>query len=125
MVFYEHGNSLLPPGLDVDYAIDFDDEELLRLVERTYQLQQVDYPMGPEKLSALAFATVKPGQALIANRKLAERLHRQRWYLIRDARAVGDSWATIGAVLGLSKQGAQDWFRRNRPEADDEVDQHG
>ncbi|MFI7531631.1 hypothetical protein [Nocardia salmonicida] len=124
MAFYENGNSLLPPGLDVDYAIDLDDEELLRLVERTYQLQQDYHPMGPDKLSALTFAAVKPSQALIANRKLAEHLHRQRWYLIRDARAVGDSWTTIGAALGLSKQGAQDWFRRNLPEAD-QVDQHG
>ena len=31
---------------------------------------------------------------------------------MQAAREAGASWADIGAALGMSKQGAQDWYRR-------------
>ena len=50
--------------------------------------------------------------ALEANRQLIELLTGRRWYVIEAAREAGASWSQIGAVLGMSKQGAQDWYRR-------------
>lgn len=107
---------LLPLGLDVDFAIAHGDEDVLRAVQRTYQLSQTEELLEPYERPVIDYAVVTPAQALAANRKLAERLHRQRWYLIRAARAAGDSWSAIGAVLGLTKQGAADWYHRNVPE---------
>ncbi|MGF0320896.1 hypothetical protein [Nocardia fluminea] len=105
----------LPLGLDVDFALSRGDDEVLQAVLRTYQLQQAESLLNPEERPVVDYAEVTAAQALAANHKLAERLHRQRWYLIRAARAAGDSWSTIGAALGLTKQGAADWFRRNVP----------
>lgn len=51
-------------------------------------------------------------QALEANRQLVELLTSRRWYVMQAAREVGASWSEIGAALGMSKQGAQDWYRR-------------
>jgi hypothetical protein len=51
-------------------------------------------------------------EALAANRELVELLIARRWYVIRDAREAGQSWSDIGAALGMTKQGAQDWYRR-------------
>ena len=50
--------------------------------------------------------------ALEANRQLIELLTGRRWYVMEAAREAGASWSQIGAVLGMSKQGAQDWYRR-------------
>jgi hypothetical protein len=50
--------------------------------------------------------------ALSANARLVELLIGQRWYVMQAAREAGASWAEIGAALGMSKQGAQDWYRR-------------
>ena len=49
---------------------------------------------------------------LEANRKLVELLELRRWYVIQDAREAGASWTEIGAALGVTKQGAHDWYRR-------------
>jgi hypothetical protein len=51
-------------------------------------------------------------EALDANRRLIEDLTGRRWYVMRAARGEGASWAEIGAALGMSKQGAHDWYRR-------------
>lgn len=50
--------------------------------------------------------------ALEANRQLIELLIGRRWYVMRAAREAGASWAQIGAALGMSKQGAADWYSR-------------
>jgi hypothetical protein len=50
--------------------------------------------------------------ALEANARLVDLLTGRRWYVMRDAREAGASWSEIGAALGMSKQGAQDWYRR-------------
>jgi hypothetical protein len=50
--------------------------------------------------------------ALAANRHLVDLLMGRRWYVIRDAREAGASWSQIGEALGMSKQGAQDYYRR-------------
>lgn len=51
-------------------------------------------------------------EALEANRQLVELLTNRRWYVMREAREAGASWSEIGVALGMSKQGAQDWYRR-------------
>lgn len=51
-------------------------------------------------------------QALHANRRLVELLTGRRWSVMRRAREEGATWAQIGEALGMSKQGAQDWYAR-------------
>jgi hypothetical protein len=55
---------------------------------------------------------VDPLHALEANRRLVDLLTGRRWYVIRDAREAGATWEQIGAALGMTKQGAQDWYKR-------------
>src|SRR3954447_25599137 len=50
--------------------------------------------------------------ALEANRQLVDFLIGRRWFVMQAAREAGASWSEIGAALGMSKQGAQDWYRR-------------
>jgi hypothetical protein len=57
-------------------------------------------------------APVTPIHALAANARLVELLTGERWILMRDAREAGESWSSIGRALGMSKQGAQDWYKR-------------
>jgi hypothetical protein len=57
-------------------------------------------------------ADVSALDALEANRRLVDFLEGRRWYVIQDAREAGASWVEIGAALGMTKQGAQDWYRR-------------
>jgi hypothetical protein len=51
-------------------------------------------------------------EALEANRRLVELLTGQRWYVMRAAREAGATWEQVGAAMGMTKQGAQDWYRR-------------
>lgn len=55
---------------------------------------------------------VGPLDALTANKHLVELLVGDRWYVMQAAREAGATWSQIGAALGMSKQGAQDWYRR-------------
>jgi hypothetical protein len=62
------------------------------------------------KLSELP--AVSPLEALTANQEAVRRLIAQRWFVMRDAREAGATWEAIGAALGITKQGAQDYYRR-------------
>jgi len=59
--------------------------------------------------------------ALDANRQLADRISTDRRQLIDEARQAGASWSDIGAALGMTKQGAQDWHRRKIAEQEQHV----
>ena len=59
--------------------------------------------------------------ALAANRDLVNLLIGRRWSVMRDAREAGASWSAIGAALGMSKQGAQDWYRRKIAEQEQQI----
>ncbi len=46
-------------------------------------------------------ALITPARALEANRRLVAALTGNRWQVISDARAGGDSWSAIGSALDL------------------------
>lgn len=50
--------------------------------------------------------------ALRANREAVELLVGRRWYVMQEAREAGKTWDAIGDALGITKQGAQDYYRR-------------
>lgn len=50
--------------------------------------------------------------ALEANRRLIDLLTGRRWYVMQAAREAGATWDDIGTALGMSRQGAHDWYRR-------------
>ncbi|MDQ0241405.1 hypothetical protein [Arthrobacter bambusae] len=66
--------------------------------------------IAQEKLATLP--EVNPLQALQANARLIKLLTGRRWMVIQEAREHGASWDEIGAALGISKQGAHDFYRR-------------
>lgn len=65
---------------------------------------------------------VGPVDALAANAAAAEILNDRRWAAIKDARWRGETWEAIGRALGISKQGAQDYYRRRLAEDERIVD---
>lgn len=50
--------------------------------------------------------------ALNANRAAVDLLIGRRWYVMQEAREAGATWEAIGDALGITKQGAQDYYRR-------------
>jgi hypothetical protein len=46
------------------------------------------------------------------HRRRADQLEQEKFGLIHRARVDGCSWAEIGKALGMTKQAAQDWYRR-------------
>lgn len=59
--------------------------------------------------------TDDPTARLRAARAVAEQLEQLEHRLVEDARSTGLTWTEIGAVYGMSKQAAQQRFRRPRP----------
>ena len=51
-------------------------------------------------------------EALAANAAAANLLIGRRWYVMQEAREAGATWESIGTALGITKQGAQDYYRR-------------
>jgi hypothetical protein len=50
--------------------------------------------------------------ALKANRAAVDLLVGRRWYVMEEAREAGATWEAIGEALGITRQGAQDYYRR-------------
>ncbi len=69
----------------------------------------------PQRDLADAWADVQsaaePLERVDAMRRLRELAEAIEHDLVRDARAAGLSWSRIGALYGLTKQGAQQRFR--------------
>lgn len=55
---------------------------------------------------------ITPIEALHANAELVDLLIGQRWYVMQAAREAGATWDEIGQTLGMSRQGAYDWYKR-------------
>lgn len=72
------------------------DDEAVRVAERRI-----------EELPAMS-----PLQALTVARLLGSELVSGRWQDMDRAHKAGDSWSEIGAALGMSKQGAYDYYHR-------------
>ncbi|NMR32065.1 hypothetical protein [Crystallibacter degradans] len=51
-------------------------------------------------------------EALAANAAAVNLLVGRRWYIMQEAREAGATWEAIGKALGITKQGAQDYYRR-------------
>lgn len=56
-------------------------------------------------------SATEPLAHLDAVRRLRESADALERHLVREARAAGVSWSRIGALYGLTKQGAQQRFR--------------
>jgi hypothetical protein len=56
-----------------------------------------------------------PLARLDALRRFVADLEQLEAQAVADARAAGVTWIEIGALYGLSKQGAQQRFRRSKP----------
>lgn len=52
-------------------------------------------------------------EALRASRRVVELLTAARWRMMRQAREEGSSWSQVGNALGMSKQAAYDFYKRN------------
>lgn len=112
----------LPIGTDVDaLLVDGDVGDWLQVWEtfserQTWQavIERTEDPAACEmfRRDLEDWAPVTPLQALTASRLLVERLSGRRWYVMRDAREAGASWAEIGDALGVSRQAAQQWYRQ-------------
>jgi len=64
-----------------------------------------------KKLAALATATSPPEQ-LAAVSEVTAAAEALLYAVVADARAAGVTWTEIGAVFGMSKQAAQQRFKR-------------
>lgn len=111
--------------MDVENALTSGDEQQLldvwtapserRLRERTLDRVRAE---GDERATRrieehlAELPDVTPLDALRANHALVGLLAGRRWIEIRAAREQGNTWEQIGAALGMSRQGAQDWYRR-------------
>jgi hypothetical protein len=95
-----------------------DEQELLRLWDgfcsrRVWQnvLDRGGDPVVVERaLGDLPEVTAV--EALDANVRLVKLLVSRRWYVMQSAREAGATWSEIGSALGMSRQGAHDWYRR-------------
>lgn len=113
------GERYLPAGLDIDRLIrDATDELQLMAVWDTYHWRRMLHRMVTRRPDSTfrgeldQLAPVTAVQALAANRRLVELLTARRWYVMRDAREGGASWADIGDALGVSRQSAHEWYQR-------------
>lgn len=70
---------------------------------------------GNEDIALRALSELPEASALDAikaNRAAVDLLVGRRWYVMEEAREAGATWEVIGDALGITKQGAQDYYRR-------------
>jgi hypothetical protein len=124
--FKTTASGALPAGTDLDAVLRDGNERALVAAWDTYHIRALrgrllpEYDADPDKADLAAFvrrelaelAEVNELQALTANRRLVELLTGHRWITIEAAREAGASWSAIGEALGMTKQGAIDWYKR-------------
>ncbi|WP_280460900.1 hypothetical protein [Nocardia carnea] len=109
----------LPARTDIDAVLRDGDERALYAVWETYGYTRLLREMlvklddrDAVRADLAAVALITPAQALEANRRLVGLLTERRMEVIQQAREGGDSWTVLGAALGVTKQGALDWYNR-------------
>lgn len=109
--------------LDVAAALEgFSEQQLLEVLqvngERQLYVRGIEqgraggYPVEILVSSLAGLPPVSGLEALRASRKLEDLLLGRRWHIMRQARAEGSTWSEIGDALGMSKQAAQQLYRR-------------
>lgn len=53
---------------------------------------------------------------LAANHRLVNLLTGRRWFVMQQAREEGATWEQIGDALGMSRQGAHEWYGKKLAE---------
>jgi len=61
---------------------------------------------------ALAEVDASALDSLPANARIVRLLTGWRWFVMQQAREEGASWAEIGDALGMSRQSAWEWYKR-------------
>jgi len=90
------------------------------LLERGIEQEQAAGNPVAALVKALAdLPSVTGLEALRASRRVVELLAAARWRMMRQAREEGSSWSQVGNALGMSKQAAHDFYRRNLDQHDD------
>ncbi|MFD4196680.1 hypothetical protein [Amycolatopsis thermoflava] len=110
----------LPADVDLQHVLSQGDERELFAVWNTHRWRRTLLDMLEKNPNSGAnwqdeldkLAPVTAMHALAANRRLVELLTGRRWSVMRDAREAQASWSEIGAMLGMSKQGAHDFYQR-------------
>ncbi|NUR98213.1 MAG: hypothetical protein HOV67_23530 [Kribbellaceae bacterium] len=81
--------------------------------QRIEQGRQAGHPVAVLVRALAELPGVTGLEALRASRRVVELLTGARWRMMRQAREEGSSWSEVGSALGMSKQAAYDFYRRN------------
>ncbi len=107
--------------LDVDAVVQGragDERELLAVWNLVHERGSWEGILRKDPVNVVARGALEqlpeagPLEALAVNARLVDLLTGRRWYVMRDAREAGATWSEIGQALGMTKQGAADWYRR-------------
>jgi hypothetical protein len=86
------------------------------------QAQEAGHPVAVLVKALADLPGVSGLEALRASRRVVELLTGARWHMMRQAREEGSSWSEVGSALGMSKQAAYDFYRRNLDQQDKSAD---
>ncbi|MFE3206406.1 hypothetical protein [Embleya sp. NPDC059237] len=76
------------------------------------RVQVAEYELDRELGNGVCVRDVSPLHALAASARLVDMLTGVRWVDMRNAREQGSTWQEIGDALGMTRQGAYDWYAR-------------
>ena len=93
-------------------------------LEQVHDSAEDDHDREAASVALARMPEVTALEALEANRRLVTLLTGRRWYVMRDAREAGASWSEVATAVGMSRQGAYDWYRRKIREQEDHVPEY-
>lgn len=102
------GTSHLPPDAS-EYIKTWDTHESQQVWKR-FVARGGDADVAQSALDE--FPEVDAIEALAANAAAVNLLIGRRWYVMQEVREADATWEAIGTALGITKQGAQDYYRR-------------
>lgn len=95
-----------------------------KLLEQARESANNDHDLDAATAALARIPHTTALEALQANRDLVAMLTGRRWYVMRDARESGASWPEVATAVGMSRQGAYDWYRRKIREQEDHVPEY-